>query len=116
MQTIAIFHLVGKTRELPMELTFGGDVALTEQAWKGQLEGASYKKVASFEIPDHVDAENFLDTAFEVTNTIDGPWYEHPQLNVEAPYKFRSTSVGDVIEAGGKKYLVAGCGFEKLGV
>jgi len=118
MKSIIVYHLCGKTRELPMELTFGGDVGLTEQAWKGQLEGASYKKVVTFLVGDHQDPDELLDTIFEVTNTIDAPWYENPDplMATEPPHQFRSTSVGDIIVTPKNKWLVMGCGFEKLDV
>lgn len=52
-----------------------------------------------------------LDEAFELTNSINCPWWEND--GVSAIKQTRSTSVGDVVEVDGVRYLCADIGWEK---
>ena len=65
----------------------------------------SLEKVAEVQTDD-------LDDAFRDTNHIDRAWYEND--NVKVIKESRSTSVGDVMELGGKRFIVASLGFKEL--
>jgi hypothetical protein len=55
------------------------------------FDAKHYQPVASIETGD-------LETAFRLTNSIDAPWYDSPEVSVLAPSRgVRSTSVGDVV-------------------
>lgn len=55
------------------------------------FDAKHYTPVASIETGD-------LETAFRLTNSIDAPWYDSPEVLVLAPEpQVRSTSVGDVV-------------------
>lgn len=58
-----------------------------------------------------------LEEAFRLTNSIDYSWYEDENTMPMFPEAWggcRSTSVGDVIEFAGVKYVVDGYGFKCL--
>ena len=72
------------------------------------FEAGVYQQVAEVSTDD-------LDVAYELTNTISGPWW----LNEKVTKRFdgkgcRSTSVGDVICTGGYVWAVSPVGFTKL--
>jgi len=52
------------------------------------------------------------DVAFELTNTIECPWWEN--AGVQAQKKTRSTSMGDVVEINGKFYLCEMIGWSEI--
>lgn len=55
-----------------------------------------------------------LDVAFEKTNTIEKPWWENEGVEAFAT-RVRSASVGDMlVDAEGKKHLVASFGFNQV--
>jgi len=65
---------------------------------------------------DLTETEN-LDRAFRLTNHIDRPWWENPDVTAAGPVplKHRSTSVGDVLGLpNGKFYRVAALGWEEI--
>lgn len=55
-----------------------------------------------------------LDEAYLRTNHIDYDWAENPGVEVLTVDSTRSTSVGDVMEMEGQKYVVQSIGFAKL--
>lgn len=57
-------------------------------------------------------ATDDLDEAFRLTNHIDSNWCRNKGVTCLVPG--RSTSVGDVMEKDGVRYLVASMGFTKL--
>ena len=69
-----------------------------------------------------------LEDVFRVTNTIEGYWWDNPEVRKTNPDKigkgFRSTSVGDVVlefpeNFNGndiKTHIVCGCGFKEVKV
>ena len=63
-------------------------------------------KVAEVETDD-------LDVAYRQTNHIDTAWYENADV-VAYNRDARSTSVGDVLELNGERYVVAVAGFLKI--
>lgn len=68
----------------------------------------AYDKVAI------VEAESMKDT-FRITNHIDEPWTDNPEVVKMYKERVRSTSVGDVVEdADGDFYLCANVGWEKM--
>lgn len=58
-----------------------------------------------------VDTDD-LEEAFALTNSIDHPWTENAQVRAE-PGRHRSTSVGDVMEQDGDRFIVDTIGFRK---
>ena len=57
--------------------------------------------------------DNDLETAYMLTNHIDEAWYDHP--NVECHNRqARSTSIGDVMERNGRRYVVDVVGFKEI--
>jgi hypothetical protein len=66
-----------------------------------------FRKVA------HVQTEN-LEDVFRLTNHIEGSWTENEGVGVWAE-NVRSTSVGDVLINDNGVFVVAPCGFEKVG-
>lgn len=70
--------------------------------------------VAELGIRDTVSPEDALDIAFEYTNSIDRHWSENKGVRAIGE-KTRSTSVGDVVEVDGSKFVVAGIGFKPIG-
>jgi hypothetical protein len=65
----------------------------------------------SYELVAVVECEN-LGEVFEKTNHIDHPWHENE--GVTCVKRSRSTSVGDVVEFDGKRYLCAACGWDEF--
>lgn len=65
----------------------------------------------SYELVAVVECEN-LGEVFEKTNHIDRPWFEND--GVICVKESRSTSVGDVVELDGKRYLCAPCGWDEF--
>ena len=50
-----------------------------------------------------------LEEVFEITNTNDAPWWNHPQVSMlHVPPPLRSTSVGDLVASGHDLWLVEG--------
>ena len=79
---------------------------------EGQHPDFKYKLVAVVEGDD-------LEKAFELTNTIYGPWWENEGLEpvvLEYAKGARSTSVGDLMVSGGKNWFVAPVGFKEVNV
>ena len=75
------------------------------------LENNLYERVADAVLGGSLT--EILNEAFEITNSVVGPWYENTDLMVPSELRegCRSTSVGDIIQIAGESYMVAGCGF-----
>ena len=59
---------------------------------------------------------NDLEDGFRYTNHIDTDWAKQPaEIVTPVPGNHRSTSVGDIIVRSDGTYVVASCGFTKLG-
>lgn len=89
----------------------GGDL---KAAAAGFSEGA-YKLVAK------LSDDRSMDEAFRLTNHISEDWTTDPERSGMMVYTSedlgnRSTSVGDVIEKDGKRFMVASFGFEELAI
>lgn len=95
-------------REISFRLGLGPTVAKIQPfVQRGQLE---YVKVAIVETSD-------LNTAWELTNSIDRAWVENPEVNaLKRPC--RSSSTGDIFvhvtDETTRGHMVAGFGFEAL--
>ena len=55
-----------------------------------------YDRVATVQAPDGLDDAEALEHAFAVTQNVDAPWTEAPDVEAHGT-RHRSTSVGDVI-------------------
>ena len=75
----------------------------------------SYIRVADVVIKTH-KMQRALSLAFEMTNSCETPWYKAEDLDIteEAQKGCRSTSVGDLIQVDGRKFVVSSFGFEEL--
>jgi hypothetical protein len=100
---------IQSTRE--MNSTFDDNKRL--EIAKDALRHNQYIRVAEFEADEN---EKPLSLAYELTNSIDFPWYERTNINVSlhAREGCRSTSVGDIIQVQGRSYMVAGIGFIEI--
>jgi len=66
----------------------------------------------AYELVANVDTDD-LDAAFQLTNTIDCPWWDNE--GVEVINKARSTSVGDIIVSeDGSRHLCENFGWKTL--
>ena len=74
-----------------------------------------YKLVAEVanEVEKFSDAHDFLEYVYEKTNSTFQYWGRNKGVN-DFIGKNRSTSVGDVIEYAGSKYMVSNVGFTKM--
>ena len=86
-----------------------GNIYNSASALLNFAEG-NYTKVAEVDIDD-------LDIAWELTNSIESPWYELMRMtgagNVfDGPH--RSSMVGDIFQIDGDLYIVAPVGFVEL--
>jgi len=81
----------------------------------GDYDPDDYKLVAevSNNKDQFSDDHDFLEYVYERTNSTFRYWGENKGVN-DFTGKNRSTSVGDVIELNGSKYMVSSVGFEKL--
>jgi hypothetical protein len=70
----------------------------------------NYDIAATFDY-DTTDVDEFLERAYEATNSIDYHWSENEGVLVSGDYSKRSTSVGDIIWIETKIYEVAPFGF-----
>jgi hypothetical protein len=76
---------------------------------------SEFKPVAAVSVHCGTD-ENACDQAFELTNHIDKPYWENPDVAMLTMRNQRSTSVGDLIRVEKQYYLVAPVGFTKVNV
>lgn len=83
-----------------------GSVYNSDQARQAFKEGR-YEKKAVISIFYDQDGDLPLDEVYEMTQNIDAAW------NKANPC--RSASVGDIFQVGSYLYIVASCGFDKLG-
>ena len=91
------------------EPNFGFDNLLPAPVWPD-----GFTKVAELELPSD-EPHMLLETAYQLTNTIDSPWYQNagfPFMSHAA--KARSTSVGDMIVMDGKRFICASCGWNEV--
>jgi hypothetical protein len=84
------------------------------------LKSDSMLRIAAKKIPVKdlqlvatVDTES-LDIAYELTNNIDGSWTENENVRSFIGCVARSSSIGDILEKDGKKYIVARVGFIEI--
>jgi len=63
-------------------------------------------------LPENGLEEVALETTYLLTQHLDRPWHQNPE--VETKKESRSTSVGDVIEDGETRWVVAPLGFKRL--
>lgn len=68
--------------------------------------------MSDFEIVASVKTDD-LDEAFKLTNSINKPWFNNPQVKVIKKSR-RSTSIGDILEHNGKMFVVVARGFVEL--
>lgn len=87
------------------------DAPECETIWRGDHPNLHYQLVAEIEGTD-------LEKAFELTNSIDHYWGVNKGLKVCGNQRYRSTSVGDVVQDTdtGTVYMVTGVGFQALNV
>jgi hypothetical protein len=57
---------------------------------------------------------DFLEMAFEATNSIDYHWSENEGVKTDANSSKRSTSVGDIVFVDKRIYRVENCGFKLI--
>jgi len=85
-----------------VDLAFSRDIVADFQA--AQME-TSLEKVAEVQTED-------LDEAYQDTNHIDRPWHDNESVTLIK--KSRSTSIGDVMERNGERFIVDKIGFKRL--
>lgn len=69
--------------------------------------------VAFVEVPAHLCDEEMCEIAFKKTNTIEEVWWENKGVTYVGPEKTcRSTSTGDYVLIGTRKYKCAFTGWE----
>ena len=111
MNYITVRHL---PRDLfrDMSCTFNDDKRL--EIAKEALRNNNYVRVADLVLGGSLS--DIKNQAYELTNSIDRPWYMNRDIQVseQAQAGVRSTSVGDIIQVAGESYMVAGCGFKHI--
>lgn len=105
--TIHVFHITPKQPDNAVISFLGLPKEKVLAAVQGMDEDFRYELVAEVETDD-------LDKAFELTNHISRDWRTNASLRA-MPAARRSTSVGDLLEKDGRKYLVAMFGFKEIG-
>lgn len=92
-------------------ICFGeGDAVYTSVTALLNFAEGHYTKVATVAIND-------LDVVYELTNSIDSPWYESMRVTGAGELfgtAHRSSSVGDIFKLGDDLYIVSAMGFTKL--
>jgi len=69
----------------------------------------------NFELVADVNLPDDIDLAFQLTNSIEDNWWEHPGVTKGSKEGYRSTSVGDVIElSDGTYHMVDGSGWVEV--
>ena len=90
------------------EATFKEQVAVIH----APFETAPYT-VAMVEVPRHLSDEEKCEVAFKLTNTIEEVWWKNEGVTYMGPEKTcRSTSTGDFVLVGNRKYKCAFVGWE----
>jgi hypothetical protein len=85
-----------------------GDQELVERAQRDFMLGGQYAHVADVEAVS-------LDQVYKLTNTIDSPWYENPEVTIKGQKPgYRSTDVGDIIVHNDTAYCCAPFGWQQL--
>lgn len=110
---VYVYHAqTANDRDFRIELDFARGDKLVELV-KSNLN--KYKMVAS-PYRTEVKLGQILNDAYHTTNSIDSAWYEDTYANptYEAAQGCRSTSIGDIIEFAGVKYVVDSYGFTAL--
>ena len=72
-----------------------------------------YDLVTELELPQMADSLA-LETVFMLTNHIDRSWTQNLEIKRLYGKQFRSTSVGDMVEVNGNRYLCGNVGWVKL--
>ena len=78
-----------------------------------QFDLNDYEIAATYDA-DVDDVTDFLEMAYEATNSIDYHWSENEGVAVSGDYSKRSTSVGDIVWIETKVYQVHNIGFKLL--
>ena len=78
-----------------------------------QFDLNDYEIAATYEA-DIDDLTDFLEMAYEATNSIDYHWSENEGISVSGIYSKRSTCVGDIVWIEDKIYQVHHVGFKFL--
>lgn len=77
------------------------------------LDYNSPHTVAFVEVPKHLSDEEKCEIAFKKTNTIEEVWWKNEGITYVGPEKTcRSTSTGDFVLVGNRKYKCAFVGWE----
>ena len=87
-------------------LCFGLGQIFTADDVRKNIKLGNYDKVAEVDTFD-------LDVAYRLTNHIHESWTENEGVTAIAE-KVRSTSIGDILEVDGKRYVVDRVGFAEL--
>lgn len=105
----SVYHL----KDFSRSLFFYGDQETPKPSFPDD-----YRLIARIHERDCLDTkvESVLDHAFRVTNSIDHHWSENTGVTDFSNERVlaRSTSVGDVIEAGGAAYVCLPMGWEQV--
>jgi hypothetical protein len=106
---IQVFHVTPKH---PVSYPNVRTPAHAASVWTGQDPGAYYQLVAQVDTDD-------LDVAWELTNSIDQCWANHPQAGALPGCRYRSSMVGDLFVRRDKNgvwdfQMVASFGFEQV--
>jgi len=106
MKTVKVYHYDWMIRdEDSIEYRFNPNSQFATLAW----EAGNFIHVADVNV-NGVNVDAMLEQAFHDTNTINCPWIENSNVTpMKGPQ--RSTSVGDIMELDGDKYLVMDIGF-----
>lgn len=105
---ILVLHANAKTF---CDVNYGGGDAWRARVLKALADGG-YVEAAEFETSR--TGNDALEAAFHLTNNIDAPWPENPEVKATGLSR-RSTSVGDILVADGIIHAVASFGFDEFG-
>ncbi len=100
-----------KVFHLPLDFAFCRKDTQCAELWNA----GRYMHVADVETEADWEPEQKLEHAFTRTNSVHGYWGLHHDVTLAvAGGRFRSTSIGDVVELDGVPWMVASAGFVKL--
>lgn len=77
-------------------------------------DACNHVHVANVELPDFIEDEVILETAYKLTNNIEDRWINNPQVTRIGVHPSRSTSVGDRIKIDNKVYQVDVVGWKEI--
>ena len=113
MNTVKVYHANSENdRDFMLQLGFKRGEDLVEVV-KANLD--KYTKVADVDTTA-VKLGDILERAYSRTNSYELPWYKDYRngATAQATKGCRSTSIGDVLEFAGTRYVVDGVGFAVL--